>query len=282
MNDVFPALDKWLADHPYLNEVARLQLAIEDTLNSDSSPALPPLEWESLAEDCKTGTPFFKRRSPDKTIIKPAASLLRQLAENLAVAEIPVEMNRISALLDKRFKADPELSSLLVGEAFAGGEFSLETEDSIPHGSLRFLVWRSLEKVIRPWVATLDGWLKEVSWGQSRCPLCGSAPTMAQLVKTDKGRERYLSCGCCRTRWSYRRTCCPFCKNENQDKLDIFELPQEENFRIDLCRECEGYIKTYLNEGDEGLLLADWSTLHLDVVAAEQGFKRRANSLYEL
>jgi len=282
MNDVFPALDNWLKDHPYLNEVARLQLAIEDTLNSSSSPALPPLQWDSLADDCKTGTPFFQRRSPDKTIITPAASLLRHLAENLSVAEIPVEMNRISSLLDERFEADPDLAPLLVEEAFAGLDFSLKAEDHIPHGSLRFLAWRSLEKVLRPWVATLDEWLKEVIWGQSCCPLCGCAPAMAQLVRTDKGRERYLSCGCCRTRWSYRRTSCPFCKNENQDRLDIFELPQEENFRIDLCRECDGYIKTYLNEGDEELLLADWSTLHLDVVAAEQGFKRLANSLYEL
>src|SRR5512138_2772096 len=147
MNDVFPALDKWLADHPFLNEVARLQLAIEDTLNSDSSPALSPLEWDSLADDCKTGTPFFKRRSPDKTIITPAASLLRRLAENLAGAEIPVEMNRISSLLDDRFKGDPDLSSLFIKQEFAGGDFSLDTGDSIPHGSLRFLAWRSLEKV---------------------------------------------------------------------------------------------------------------------------------------
>ncbi len=59
-------------------------------------------------------------------------------------------------------------------------------------------------------------------------------------------------------------------------------LPQEENFRIDVCRECNGYIKTYLSEGDEDILLADWSTLHLDVIASQQGLQRRANSLYEL
>jgi FdhE protein len=59
-------------------------------------------------------------------------------------------------------------------------------------------------------------------------------------------------------------------------------MPREESFRIDHCNECNGYIKTYLAEGDEELFLADWSTLHLDVIARQQGFERKANSLYEL
>jgi FdhE protein len=105
---------------------------------------------------------------------------------------------------------------------------------------------------------------------------------MAQLRRTGKGRERYLSCGCCGTRWNYQRTGCPFCGNPDQDKLEILELEEEKDFRIDVCHSCNGYLKTYTREGDEDLLLADWSTLHLDVLARQQGLQRRSNSLYEL
>ena len=41
------------------------------------------------------------------------------------------------------------------------------------------------------------------------CPLCGELP--ATRSEPDPGRLRLLVCGCCTTRWRYRRTACPFC-----------------------------------------------------------------------
>ena len=45
---------------------------------------------------------------------------------------------------------------------------------------------------------------------------------------------------------------------------------------------CRGYLKTYNGEGSEAVLLADWSSLHLDIVAQDRGLKRLAASLYEI
>jgi FdhE protein len=39
--------------------------------------------------------------------------------------------------------------------------------------------------------------------------------------------------------------------------------------------------RRFLGLGDESLLLSDWSSLHLDVLAADRGLKRLAASLYE-
>jgi FdhE protein len=64
--------------------------------------------------------------------------------------------------------------------------------------------------------------------------------------------------------------------------LEILELEREERFRIDVCRDCNGYLKTYTGEGEGELLLADWTTLHLDILAGREGFQRRADSLYEI
>ena len=52
--------------------------------------------------------------------------------------------------------------------------------------------------------------------------------------------------------------------------------------RIDYCDACSGYLKTYDGEGSESVLLADWTSLHLDVIALERGLVRAAGSLYEL
>jgi FdhE protein len=55
----------------------------------------------------------------------------------------------------------------------------------------------------------------------------------------------------------------------------------EPDLRIDHCIACGGYLKTYVGEGSESLLLSDWSSLHLDLIAHDRGLKRLAASLYE-
>ena len=52
--------------------------------------------------------------------------------------------------------------------------------------------------------------------------------------------------------------------------------------RIDYCEPCSGYLKTYDGQGNEAVLLSDWISLHLDLVAHDRGLKRLAVSLYEL
>ena len=61
----------------------------------------------------------------------------------------------------------------------------------------------------------------------------------------------------------------------------IVAVEGEAGLRIDYCESCSGYLKTYDGQGDEVLLLSDWSSLHLDLIARDRGLKRLAASLYE-
>jgi FdhE protein len=105
---------------------------------------------------------------------------------------------------------------------------------------------------------------------------------MARLVGVDPGRRRLLSCGCCGTRWRYRRIGCPFCESADEHRLSALAIEGEKYLRIDYCQSCRAYLKTYSGEGCETFFLADWTSLHLDVIARDRGLKRLANSLYEL
>ena len=106
---------------------------------------------------------------------------------------------------------------------------------------------------------------------------------MAQLVATaEPGRHRFLSCGCCGTRWRFRRTGCPFCTGNDDHWLQVLGVTGEGGLRIDYCEACRGYLKTYDGQGNEAVLLADWTSLHLDVVAVDRGLKRMAGSLFDL
>jgi FdhE protein len=200
----------------------------------------------------------------------------------MSESESPAAIRNACAILRDEIRQSPDAAAFLVEQILAARENDSVLDTKVNPGFARFIGWRTLETVLRPWIESFAEWRDDVSWIKPYCPFCGSLPAMAQLVRTKKGRERLLSCGCCRSRWSYPRTGCLFCGNNDQDKLEILELEREEPFRIDVCRECSGYLKTYAGEGEEELLLADWSTLHLDILAVQEGFQRRAGSLYEL
>jgi FdhE protein len=148
-------------------------------------------------------------------------------------------------------------------------------------GLLRCVGWMAAEAALRPLLMAFDRWRDDERWLQRYCPACGSLPAMAQLAGKEPGRRRLLSCGCCRTRWRYARTACPFCEGASH-KLVAVGVQGAHGLRIDHCETCHGYLKTYDGEGDEAVMLADWTSLHVDVLAIDGGLKRVAPSLYDL
>jgi FdhE protein len=151
-----------------------------------------------------------------------------------------------------------------------------------PHpGLLRSVGWLTLAASLAPLVADFGAWRDEQAWMRRYCPTCGSLPAMGQLVGVDPGRQRYLSCGCCGTKWRYGRTLCPFCETDSHKAASV-SVEGEHGLRIDHCEACRGYLKTYAGHGGEAVLLADWTSLHLDIAALERGWRRVAASLYDV
>ena len=200
-----------------------------------------------------------------------AGALLERLAAG-APSGLPVAEIRA---LDAELRAEPRRSRRIA-------DFLLGDETLTPPfpGLLRYLGWVAMARYLRPVVSSFGGWRAEERWLRRYCPTCGSLPTMAQLAGIDPGRLRLLSCGCCGTRWQFKRTGCPFCESDSQ-RLASVTIEGEPSLRIDHCETCCGYVKTYVGQGDETLLLADWSSFHLDLIAQDRGLKRLAASLYE-
>ena len=148
-------------------------------------------------------------------------------------------------------------------------------------GLHHYVRWMVLASALRPIVRAFDDWRDDERWLRPHCPTCGSLPAMAQLVGTDPGRKRLLSCGHCGTRWRYGRTTCPFCEVQSH-RLTGLALEGQGGLRIDYCESCRGYLKTYDGHGNEEVMLADWTSLHLDALAHDRDLLRRGASLYEL
>jgi FdhE protein len=206
----------------------------------------------------------------------PAEQMIRAKVERLTASPMPQIVDEIrilgTELCGELAEPNRVVAWLLGDDPFSSGS----------PGLLRYTGWTALSPYLRPLVDAFAEWRNEERWLRSYCPTCGSPPAMAQLVGSDPGRQRFLSCGCCATRWRYQRTKCPFCESQDDHRISIVTVEGEGGLRIDYCESCRGYLKTYDAEGNEGVMLDDWTSIHLDMIARERGLKRLAASLYEL
>ena len=268
--------DVWLAKHPYLQPVADLHALIDATTAEILVPNAHLPTWEDYTADFHAGIPLL--RSPRVAIdLRHVERGITSLVKTMSSRPLPGKLADETRILDAQLHGDQDSPRRAVAWLLDKDSFTPTSS-----GLLRYLGWTLLARYFYPLVCAFGRWREEERWLRNYCPTCGAPPAMAQLVGTDSGRLRLLSCGCCKTRWHYRRTVCPFCQNEDDYQLAVLAVEGESGLRIDYCEACGGYVKTYNEEGSEGVMLADWTSLHLDVIACDRGLKRLAASLYTL
>jgi FdhE protein len=111
-------------------------------------------------------------------------------------------------------------------------------------------------------------------WQESYCPICGARAGMAEL--TGEEGKRLLSCSACSFTWGFKRLACPYCGNDDPETLTYFQAGDGPT-RVNICRKCSRYIKTRDSRlGNAGVPLdaEDLATIHLDLLAAREGFER--------
>lgn len=139
---------------------------------------------------------------------------------------------------------------------------------------LGFLV----EESLRPALEVLSKKYRDIilgsSWSEGYCPICGREPKISEL--REEGGKRFLFCSQCGFEWQFRRIKCPFCGNEDQQTLAYFTVEEEEKYRVDVCNVCNKYIKAVDSRKTEkkpNLDVEDIATLHLDILADEEGYE---------
>lgn len=115
----------------------------------------------------------------------------------------------------------------------------------------------------------------DANWPHGHCPVCGSLPLIGRLKETEG--LRYLTCSFCHSEYRAKRLQCPFCQEEDMQKLEYFDATDEPGFHVNVCRSCNGYIKTIdFRKMDRTSLplFDDLESLALDILAAREGLKR--------
>ena len=116
--------------------------------------------------------------------------------------------------------------------------------------------------------------VKKSNWSEGYCPVCGKEPKIGEIRGEEEGK-RYLFCHQCGFKWYFHRIKCPFCGNEEQHSLAYFEVEGEERYRVDVCNKCRRYIKTVelpKSSEEPNLDVEDIATLHLDMIAYDEGY----------
>jgi FdhE protein len=119
------------------------------------------------------------------------------------------------------------------------------------------------------WSQRVCARLGESSWRSGRCPVCGSAPALAE----SRGLEqvRYLRCVRCGASWPVGRFRCPFCDVSDHRTLRYaFAEGEEDQYRLAICDRCGGrftIVATIAPLSPPGLLVAELAAIHLDFIA---------------
>ena len=199
----------------------------------------------------------------------------------IAIAEkrIPADAKKfLDVIKDEQFDWET-----IIRASFNPGpeeEESLEKEVKTPgeHDDQLDLIDLFIEESLRPEleaIAEQYGALVEKSgWTEGYCPICGKEPKIGEIRESEDGR-RYLFCHQCGYKWHFRRIKCPFCGNEEQHSLAYFAVEGEESHRVDVCNKCRRYIKIIelpKSSEDVNLDVEDITTLHLDMLAYEEGY----------
>jgi FdhE protein len=153
---------------------------------------------------------------------------------------------------------------------------AIAKEFDIDIAVLKFLIHTSIQPSVEANVEKLKDRVDLKNWLKGYCPVCGSSPLMSGL----RGEgQRYFLCSFCGFLWPGERIKCPFCENRNQKKLHYFYEEGCEAYRVDLCDNCKQYVKTVDARKlgyEPDLNLEDITTVHLDILASQKGFKRPA------
>jgi len=273
-NELLHQIDRLIQKRPMYKEALSVYRDIVIFLN-EIEPDIKYVMKDAVIREIKVkeGFPLFSRE--DLPIdLKAASSLFKRLLEHLSSKKRKDKEALEKAL--KKARTDSKWINSVIAAFLSRDETTVTSrakEVNIEPMVLKFLTHMSLRPSLNILKESAGERIDKDGWNYGYCPLCGCYPDMAYLA--DQGK-RFLHCELCGYEWYYPRLKCPFCENDQSKELGYFVSEEEEGFRVDFCKKCNCYIKTLdmrIIEQPAPLELENLITLHLDMLAHEQGFK---------
>jgi len=204
--------------------------------------------------------------------------LFRRLCQ-IASTENPVLADSGKILLGAMDRGELDFAELCDGilQYQSDATEKLANDLEVPFTVLHALGELSLQPSLLAIAASVAEKNAMQNWQHGYCPVCGGLPAMAALVGEEGKREAL--CSFCGHFWQLPRLLCPFCETDKQEDLRYFYGEGEDVYRVYVCEQCKGYIKvadTREKGNAQTLAVEDIVTTHLDLLAEEEGYQRKA------
>jgi len=215
-------------------------------------------------------------------LFRKLLNMLRQRGDSLGAGagEIDKALARKASAADSLRPAQA-FTALLCNDAAFFAHWAARLPEA--PALLRFLALSSLTpSFTRLHAALADRLRTNEIWPHGHCPLCGSPPLIGKLA----GKEgfRFHSCSLCRLEYRAPRLGCPFCREQESDKLGVFTADTQPGYAAYVCRTCKSYIKLADFREYAGRVslpvLDDLESLPLDILAQQQGLTRLTSSAW--
>jgi FdhE protein len=283
-------------DRPEYKQVLDLfgKLMIKQAEFSDKVKVEPvSIKKEAARERLEEGMPLLRRRDFQIDLAN-ASKLFREVYSILKRGnpDLSDEMRTIEDALEKGdLVLEDILQSTLTDERRVS---ELAEELSLDKEVILILTTISVKPSLESIASQVRDMVGEISWTERYCPVCGSSPAISELRSRGgvnplpsggvdggaaEGAERILHCSFCGNEWRTARLGCVFCGNSDSKSLNYLYTEEEKGYRIDVCEKCKKYIKTLDSRAishEIVLPVEDFSTMHLDILAEEEGYKREA------
>jgi FdhE protein len=186
--------------------------------------------------------------------------------------KIKPEIKRLKGAMEKgQLDLKDCMKALLQGQEKKIDEtaLTLETQPLI----LKFILDQLMKPFLEKRIKRTQSLIQNLVWPKGYCPLCGSFPELSFLK--EKEGQRWLRCFLCGHEWRFMRTKCPFCENDNHERMELYFVEGREHERAELCFQCKRYIVNIdmRNCADEVVTeVAAIGMLYLDILAQGKGF----------
>jgi FdhE protein len=121
----------------------------------------------------------------------------------------------------------------------------------------------------------------QANYSKPLCPVCGGFPQLAVLRPEGDGASRWLLCSFCLREWLYRRIVCPWCGEEDKEKLPRYSAEECGHVLVEACDTCKKYLKAVdmTIDGHAEPLVDEAALAVLDVWATEHGYTKMVPNL---
>lgn len=266
-------LERIAAARPELSSVATLQRDILQALWRDPvRDNVPAMSRDAARRSFQSGTPLL-RAFPPELDGRALRSRARRVAGTLREHQPGEKVDSLINALDSDQLDLSELTGkVLEGKAEVVTEHArrLGLDPALLSSLLRLALFPALSLVAEQ----LAAFRVDMVWSRGYCPTCGGWPLLGEYLGLEQ--TRHLRCGLCATSWTVDRLYCPFCDNRDHKTLGYYAPEGEEGkWRANSCDSCGHYTKMLsmlVPLTPPRLLVSDFASLHLDIIAQERGY----------